>query len=178
MKQMEVTTKKIGDNTFFISPFPAFTSARISGDLASVIAPILGGFAPMLKGVDAENAENTEDIMNKNMDEVLPVLSDALSHLEGDTLEGLLKQLLIDHKNIAYENEDGDAVRLTFDVANELFCGEMQDMFVLCWEVIKLNFGGFFKKIAGQSGSLLDITKLTKKIPKAKIGTKGGATST
>lgn len=175
MKQMEVTTKKIGDNTFYISPFPAFTSARISGDLAAVIAPILGGFAPMLKDVDAQN---TDAIMEKDMDEVLPVLSEALSHLEGDTLESLLKELLINHKNIAYEDEDGEAARLTFDVANELFCGEMQDMFVLCWEVIKLNFSGFFKKIAGQSGNLLDITKLAKKTQKAKIGTKGGATST
>ena len=175
MKQMEVTTKKIGDNTFYISPFPAFTSARISGDLASVIAPIIGSFAPMLKGVDANS---TEDLMNKDMDEVLPVLSEALAQLEGDKLEDLIKQLLIDHKNISYDDEDGEATRLTYDAANEIFCGEMQDMFVLCWEVIKLNFGGFFKKIAGQSGNLLDITKRVKKIPKAKTGTKDGEAST
>jgi len=175
MKQMEVTTKKIGDNTFYISPFPAFTSARISGDLASVIAPIIGSFAPMLKGVDADS---TEDLMNKDMDEVLPVLSEALAQLEGDKLEDLIKQLLIDYKNISYDDEDGEATRLTYDAANEIFCGEMQDMFVLCWEVIKLNFGGFFKKIAGQSGNLLDITKRVKKIPKAKTGTKDGEAST
>ena len=175
MKQMEVTTKKIGDNTFYISPFPAFTSARISGDLASVIAPIIGSFAPMLKGVDANS---TEDLMNKDMDEVLPVLSEALAQLEGDKLEDLIKQLLIDYKNISYDDEDGEATRLTYDAANEIFCGEMQDMFVLCWEVIKLNFGGFFKKIAGQSGNLLDITKRVKKIPKAKAGTKDGEAST
>jgi len=175
MKQMEVTTKKIGDNTFYISPFPAFTSARISGDLASVIAPIIGSFAPMLKGVDANS---TEDLMNKDMDEVLPVLSEALAQLEGDKLEDLIKQLLIDYKNISYDDEDGEATRLTYDAANEIFCGEMQDMFVLCWEVIKLNFGGFFKKIAGQSGNLLDITKRVKKIPKAKTGTKDGEAST
>ena len=37
MKQMEVTEKKIGDNTFYIKPFPAFVAVNISGDLASVV---------------------------------------------------------------------------------------------------------------------------------------------
>lgn len=176
MKQMEITMKKIGDTKFYIAPFPAFTSARISGNLASVIAPILGGFAPMLKGVDGNN---TEDIMSKDMDEMLPVLTDAFSHLEGEKLESLMKQLLIDYKNISYEDEDGETEQLTFDAANEIFCGEMQDMFILCWEVIKLNFSGFFKKISSQSGNLPDLMSRVKKMPKvAKAGTKNGANST
>lgn len=176
MKQMEVTMKKIGDTKFYITPFPAFTAARISGELASVIAPILGSFAPMLKGVDANNADN---LMDTNIDEALPVLADALSQLEGNKFEHLMKQLLTDYKNVAYDNEDGETERLTYDNANEVFCGEIQDMLLLCWEVIKLNFGGFFKKIAGQSGSLQGFTDRAMKMLKmGKAGTKNGATST
>ena len=43
LKQMEVIEKKIGDNTFYIKKFPAFTAVNISGELAAVLAPFIGG---------------------------------------------------------------------------------------------------------------------------------------
>ena len=42
--------------------------------------------------------------------------------------------------------------RLTDDLADEVFCGEIQDMFLLCFHVIKLNFNGFFKRLGTRSG--------------------------
>lgn len=45
MKQMQITEAKIGENTFYIKPFPAFTAAKISGDLSALIMPIVGGVA-------------------------------------------------------------------------------------------------------------------------------------
>ena len=70
-----------------------------------------------------------------------------------------MKKLLVDHKNVSVEGEatGGDVKQLTLDLANEVFCGEIQDMYILCWEVIKLNFGGFFKKLGAQSGNLQGI---------------------
>ena len=67
-----------------------------------------------------------------------------------------MKKLLIDNKNISVEGEatDGDTKPLTMDLANEVFCGEIQDMYILCFEVIKINFKGFFEKIGAQFGSL------------------------
>ncbi len=176
MKQMDVTTKKIGDFYFYITPFPAFTAARISGELASVIAPVLGSLSPLMKGADVNNAVNIADM---DVDEAFPAVADALSQLDGEKFEHLMKQLLIDYKNIAYDNENNETERLTYDAANEIFCGEMQDMLILCWEVIKLNFGGFFRKIAGQSGDLQDITdQAVKKLKGKNSGTKNGEAST
>ena len=37
LKQMEAQKVNIGDNTFYIKPFPAFKAANITGDLASVL---------------------------------------------------------------------------------------------------------------------------------------------
>ena len=54
------------------------------------------------------------------------------------------------------------------DLADEVFCGELQDMFILCYEVIKLNFKGFFKRVGIQSGSLID--KLRKGTPTSENG--------
>lgn len=176
MKQMETTMKKIGETSFYIVPFPAFTSARISGQLVSIIAPIFGSFAPMLKGVDANN---TDSLMDMNIEEALPTISEALSQIDGDKLEHLMKQLLIDYRNVSYKDEEGEVDTLTYDDANEIFCGEFQDMLMLCWEVIKLNFGGFFKKLTGQSGSLKEFTeKAKKKLQVTSIGSKSGESST
>lgn len=45
-----------------------------------------------------------------------------------------------------------ETVRLDSDLADELFCGDVQDLFVLCFHVIRLNFNGFFKKLSTLSG--------------------------
>lgn len=177
MRQMDVTMKKIGDIKFYITPFPAFTTARISGELAKVLAPILGSFAPVLKGAEADGED--VNLLDVNIEDAMPVVMDALSQLDGESFERLMRQLLTDYKNISFDNEDDETERLTYDNANEIFCGEFQDMLLLCWEVIKLNFSGFFKKIAGQSGGLQKIMAQAAKTPRGrKAGTKSGETST
>ena len=151
MKQLEVTQKQIGDAMFYIKPFPAFTAANISGELANVIAPLFGGIATALGG-----SNKTDDIMSMEIDEAMPAISNAFSGLSGEKFERLMKKLLIDSKNISVECEatDGETKLLTYDLANEVFCGEVQDMYILCFEVIRLNFKGFFKKLGARFGNL------------------------
>ena len=153
MKQLDPIEKVIGENKFYIRPFPAFVAANISGELWSVLTPILGGLAPVLM--------HEGDVSNMDMESVLPLLSSALTSLSGDKFESIIRKLLTNHKNIAVENEDteGKAVMLTYDLANEVFCGEVQDMYVLCFEVIKLNYSGFFKKIGDRFGNLSQLSK-------------------
>lgn len=59
-----------------------------------------------------------------------------------------MKKLLIDNKNVSVESEatDGQVKVLDYDIANEVFCGDVQDMYILCFEVIRLNFKGFSRK--------------------------------
>jgi len=150
MKQLETTQKVIGDYTFYIRPFPAFVAANISGELASVLTPMIGGIAPLIGG------DNGEDIMDMDVEKALPSVSAAFSGLSGDKFESMMRKLLINNGNISIEGEatEGKTMKLTYDLANEVFCGEVQDMFVLCFEVIRLNFGGFFKKLGARFGNL------------------------
>lgn len=173
MKQVDVTMKKIGDTKFYITPFPAFTAARISGELSAVLAPMLGSLSPLLGGDDAGNI-SADSIMNLDMDTILPPLADALGKLDGVQFEHLAKALLVDYKNIAYDTEDGETERLTYDAANEIFCADIMGMIMLGVEVVRINFGNFFEKIAGQFGSPPDATAK----PERKIGTKNGASLT
>ena len=83
-------------------------------------------------------------------------MAGAVSGLSCSVVETLLRQLLVDYGNIAYDDpETGSTMKLTVDKANELFCGEVQDMFILAVEVIKVNYNGFFRKLAAQFGSAI-----------------------
>lgn len=161
MKQLEPRSKTIGGNTFYIRPFPAFKAANLSGELAALITPMLGALAPFLGTAMNEGSEGLFDV---NVEDAAPAIAGAFSSISGDKLESLLKKLLTAHGNIAVELESGgEAQKLTEDVANEIFCGDTQDMFILAFEVIRINFNGFFKKLGGLSGSAS--TLLTKMSP-------------
>ena len=155
MKQLEVTKKEIGDAVFYIKPFPAFTAANLSGDLANLVAPLFGGMA------GAFSNSKVDDIMSMEIDEALPSISSAFSGLSGDKFERLMRKLLVEHKNISVECEatDGETKVLSYDLANEVFCGEVQDMYILCFEVIRLNYKGFFKKLGAQFGNLQELLR-------------------
>lgn len=157
MKQMETTQKVIGENTFFIRPFAAFTAANISGDLVKTLTPVVGALISSI-GVSggASTGEAVAGVMDMEIEEVAPKLGDALSGLSGDTVERLMKKLIITHGNVSVEGPitDGSTKVLDLDLANEVFCTDLQDMYALCIEVVKVNFKGFFSKIAGQFGDL------------------------
>lgn len=79
-----------------------------------------------------------------------------------------MRQLLIDHKNVYFEGVGDEKPQLlTAEELNEIFCMDLQDMYLLAWEVLKLNFQGFFKKLSTQSG---DLGTLVEKVTKAKSG--------
>ena len=158
MKQQEVTQKVIGDSTFYIRPFPAFTAAKIGGELASTLTPILGSLAPLMGSVGKDEEGNAQ-FMDMDVQNAFPAFADALSKVSGDQFETIMQHLLVDYGNVSVSNDEvtnGKPRKLDLDIANEIFCLEVQDMFVLCFEVVKLNFGGFFKKLGIQSGNLLE----------------------
>lgn len=145
LKQVEPTMEKVGDKKFYITPFAAFQAANLTGELASVLAPLLGAIAPLV---------NDGSLMNVDASKAAEAMSNCPS-INGDKLEKLMKKLLLGgHITVEFTNEEGEkeGQRLDEDLVNEIFCGDVQDMFILCFHVIKLNFNGFFKKFATLSG--------------------------
>lgn len=146
MKQMEPIREKVGGYEFYITPFAAFKAANLTGELASVLAPLLGVLAPLVTG--------SEGLMDVDVSQAAQALSGCTA-INGDKLETLMRKLLLGgHIVVEMPNDNGEyePERLDMDIANEIFCGEVQDMFVLCFHVIKLNFNGFFKRLTNQSG--------------------------
>lgn len=144
MKQLETVQKTIGGNTFFIMKFGAFKAANLSGKLIGLIAPVMASLMPLV-GKDVS-------MLDQNIENVVPLIAGAFSQLEGNKVEVLLKELLLGG-NISVQLEgETDVKRLTEDVVNEIFCGDVQDMFLLAGEVVRVNYQGFFKKMQSQFG--------------------------
>lgn len=152
MKQQDANQVTVGGSTFYIRPFPAFKSANIFGQLTKILTPVAGGLFSLVG-----SSGDSTNILDLNVEEAAPALAGAVSGLSGSVVETMLRQLLVDYGTIAYDDpETGNTMKLTMDKANELFCGEVQDMFILAVEVIKVNYNGFFKKLAAQFGTVID----------------------
>nr|DAE92077.1 MAG TPA: tail assembly chaperone protein [Myoviridae sp. ct5xZ3] len=151
LKQMSPTKETIGNMNFYITPFGAFKAANLTGELANVLAPLLGVIAPFVNDKSGKGLMDT-DIDTKQVGEAMS----NCSTISGDKVETLMQKLLLGgHIVVEYNDESGkkQSDELDMDLANEIFCGEVQDMFILCFYVIRLNFNGFFKKFAGLSGA-------------------------
>ena len=107
LKQMEATNVKIGENTFFIKPFKAFEAVNLSGELTSVIAPLVGAIAPLV---------GNENILDSEVD--VRKVADSFSgiDIDGNKLERLMKKLLLGgNVVIEYEDENGETQQATLD---------------------------------------------------------------
>lgn len=154
MKQLETKSVIIGEYTFYIRPFPAFKAAKLTGELTGLVAPLISGLLPI--------AGNSKDksVLDVDLEPAIPAISAAFSTLSGDKLEVVLKHLLITGRNVSVSGPgDEKAKLLTEDTANEIFCAEVQDMFILAFEVIRTNYNGFFKKLATQFGPAISAWK-------------------
>lgn len=155
LKQLEQTQVAVGGYEFFITPFPAFKAANLSGELADVLAPIFAALVPLIDSLDGGLDTDLADID-------IAKASSAIANIRisGDRMEVLMKKLLLGG-NVVVKlcDDDGneEADRLDENIVNEIFCGNVQDMFVLCYKVIQINFGGFFGKIGSLSGKAKSI---------------------
>lgn len=156
MKQLEAHSVAIGENTFYIRPLPAFKAANMSGELAALVLPLMTGLASMMKQAGADGS-----VFDIDLEAAAPTIAEAFSAVSGDKLETILRHLLIAGKNISVELPGNKKPSiLTEDLANEIFCEEVQDMFLLAFEVIRTNYKGFFKRLTAQFGAAMETMKV------------------
>lgn len=164
-KQMEPTVQQIGGNTFYIYPFPAFVSANLSGEITALLTPMVTSIASAV--AMGENKEKS--IMDMEISEVAPYVTGAFSTLSGDKVERLLRKLLLAENIGVLPDGAADARWLDEETCNTIFCRRTQDMFILAFYVIKVNYSGFFEKIENLSGIVKEA--LQKKMGTAFPGT-------
>ena len=169
MKALEVRNRQLGENIFYIQTLPAFTAANISGEMFAIILPAIASIAPIL-GME------TESLLDIDSEVAANALAKGASGIGGDKVERLLKMLLVQSSNISFEPVGADkSVQpqiLTEDMANNIFRGDIQDMFILAFDVIKSNYGRFFEKLDSLFGDRIeDFKKLLAKAESGPINT-------
>ena len=164
MKQDSAIQKQIGEYLYYIRPFPAFTAARMTAKLGKIVGPVLGRVSPALSAfMEMSKDEDTpilEAVGQLDLETTAESLGLALAEIDPDALEEVLRLLLIQHGSISYRKMGSASVsRLTEDDANEIFCQALDEMLALAVETVKVNFSGFFKRLAAQYGLQLGTTK-------------------
>lgn len=152
MKLQDATEVVVNENHFYVRPFPAFRAANISGEVIKVIIPIIGSVLPFV------STSGDTSVLDTDLATIAPEITKAFESLSGDAVEKLLRDLLVRGNNIAVDF-NGETKPLTEDLVNELFCGEVQDMYILAFHVIRINYGGFFGKLGTQSGKAAELAQ-------------------
>lgn len=151
LKQLEPIMEEVGKYKFYITPFPAFKAMNMTGEIARVAGPLVGCLLPMLGNGGLSSIANMDVSVAANM-------FAGASAIDGEKVEQLSRKLLLGG-HIVVETKDEitgerDGERLTEEIVNEVFCGDVANMYVLCYHVIKLNFGDFFSKLDSQFGQV------------------------
>ena len=148
MKQMETIRRTVGDIEFLITPFDAFYAAGLSGELGRFFGPMLTGIIPIF-------LSNDDETNKKDVKELIPLVTSGFDSLQSNNVIELLKKLIINRQNVAYiDPEDGEVKLLKMDSANEIFCQDIQNMYLLAYYVIEANYSGFFEKLLAPFGGL------------------------
>ena len=156
MKRFDPRDVTVSGTQFHIFPFGAFKAANLSGELAQIAVPLIAAVSAIPTG----DGDSPLDI---DLEKIAPALSGAFNSLSGDKLEDLLRKLLIQSRNVSVDLEDGETVYLSEDLMNEIFCCDIMGIYMLAFEVIKTNYGGFFKKLGNLSGSVTEkVSTVTK----------------
>ena len=158
MKLTDPKKVTIDEVDFYIYPFKAFKAAYVSGELVKLVSPLLGGLSAL-----AGTGENGKSIFDSDLEKIAPAVAGAFNSLSGEAVEKLLRQLLTDNNNVAFTTSEGKTVYLSEDAINEIFCGEIQNLYLLAFEVIRVNYGSFFEKLGNRFGIVSEKIKETMK---------------
>ena len=127
---------KVGDTTFFITKMNAFEALPVFGDLQKELLPALGALLGSLK-----------DVNNTDLEKAVEKLS---AQLDGKSLERWATRLL-DSGHIAYEDENGEAVRFKLARDGHIF-DDFAEVLQLLVVVIKENFAAPLTRWLNLSG--------------------------
>ena len=143
---------KVGKNTFFVTKLNAFEALPVFGDLQKELLPALGALLGSLKdepegSLKDEPEGSLKDVNNADLEKAVEKLS---VQLDGKSLERWATRLL-DSGHIAYEDENGEAVRFKLARDGHIFA-DFAEVLQLLVVVIKENFAAPLTRWLNLSG--------------------------
>ena len=141
----EIQLKTVNDVVFHVQCFDPFTALRVLGDLQRVLSPIVGSMVGSANATDVESI----NILSKSISNICNGLHD---YVDGETLVKLI-EMLVREDYISVSIEGGTPKRLSKDLVNLVFNGNPGGVLELAYEVVKVNYGGFFTIFSTLFGS-------------------------
>lgn len=138
----EIKEYKQGAYTFNIRQFEPFYAMKVWGDLLKVAAPLLDGGFDAIRKSPANDKHTSDFALLANI--ATGGFTALARQLNGDELLRIAK-LLLDPEYVYVKKGNGDFVKFTESVANEVFSGRPIDMIVLMCQVAAVNYADFTK---------------------------------
>lgn len=95
LKQLEPKKETIGGLNFYIRPFPAMVAANLTGDLASLLTPVLAALMPLVGDSDNEGDDEDGDLMDIDVNDAAASISKSMEGFSGSKVESMMKKLLM-----------------------------------------------------------------------------------
>jgi len=141
----------INEMTFYIAPFPAMLSVRVSAALTKALSPVIGGVMALFGG---ELADEEKSMLDAEVTDAMPAFIKAMEGVNPSDWENTMRMLLLNSGNIVIAHQDcPEGEIMTEDVMNARFATDVAGLYRLAFEVVKLNFGSFFGKFSSLSGN-------------------------
>ena len=153
-RAIQPVEKELAGYVFYIRPFAAFVSSNVFTDILSIISPLAMSLLPALFDEDGDGEEKS--LLDMDLEKAAPFVIKAFSSISSEKMDKTLKALLIRERNIHFAEvggQENDVALLDYDTANAMFVGDLADMYLLAFEVIRINYGNFFERLSNRSGS-------------------------
>ena len=97
LRQTEPKKETIGDYNFYIKPFPAMVAANLTGDLASLLTPVLAALLPLVgNGNENQEDDNADSgLMDIDVDQAAASMAKSMEGFSGQRVESMMKKFLV-----------------------------------------------------------------------------------
>lgn len=150
MKEFKPNTvsKKIGENTYYVNPFPPFEAFELLGDLQAVVTSSLCNNKPY------DDNDKADDVLDKKIN-FFAIIGGIGKNLNGKVLVQFADRLL-DENYIAVKCKgETEAEKLDEDARNVLFTGHLKEMSEVLLFIIEVNFKDFFDYLKSLFGGAI-----------------------
>lgn len=150
---IEIKEKEIGENVYFVRPFPPLKSLELLGDLQAVVTSSLDAAVDKKDGVDSEEEMS---VLDSNIN-IGAIISGIGKNLKGPALVSFANRI-IDKEFVSVKRPtDETAIKLEKNISDNIFAGHLLEMLQLMHFVLEVNYADFFENLPDLSGILQEI---------------------
>lgn len=132
----------IGNREFTAHKMNAFEANKILLRLNKIVLPVLGGLTKNSKG---------GSLMDMDLSEAAGLIAENLTE---ETMDTIVFPLFNSSK--VYDKEAKMFIANSTAINQAFTADNLMDFYTLVWEVLKLNFAGFFGQVANRFGSVTE----------------------